>query len=80
MSTHPPKDDPREPLAEAIVFAHEFESRAIETPAGVSVAERTALERTAALTSAACASSEPLPVNFSCCRPFALIWLRFCAN
>ena len=78
MSTHTPKDDPREPLAEAIVFAHEFETRAIETPAGVSVAERTALERTAALASAACASSEPLPARLQ--QSLAAAALSFCAE
>lgn len=78
MSTHVPNDDPREPLAEAIVFAHEFESRTIETPSGVSVAERTALERAAALASAACASSDPMPPRLQ--QSLAAAGLAFCAE
>lgn len=78
MSPHAPHDDPREALAEAIVFAHESDPRAIETPTGVTTAERAALEHTAALASAACASNEPLPPRLQ--QSLAAAALSYCAE
>lgn len=80
MNHHAQNDDPREVLAEAIVFAHEAES-ATTTASGagsVSNNERRALERTAALASAACAIRDPLPLRLQ--QSLAAAGLAFCAE
>lgn len=78
MNHHPQNDDPREVLAEAIVFAHEPEAATPSAASGVSNAERRALERTAALASAACALQEPLPLRLQ--QSLAAAGLAFCAE
>lgn len=81
MNHHAQNDDPREVLAEAIVFAHEPEATtaaAGSTTNGVSNAERRALERAAALASAACAAPEPLPMRLQ--QSLAAAGLAFCAE
>lgn len=81
MNHHAQNDDPREVLAEAIVFAHEAEAATASTSTGtngVSNAERRALERIAALASAACASPEPLPLRLQ--QSLAAAGLAFCAE
>ena len=81
MNHHSQNDDPREVLAEAIVFAHEPEAATASAPSstnGVSKAERRALERAAALASAACAAPEPLPMRLQ--QSLAAAGLAFCAE
>lgn len=82
MNHHAQNDDPREVLAEAIVFAHEAETASTATSgvatAGVSSNERRALERTAALASAACAIRDPLPLRLQ--QSLAAAGLAFCAE
>lgn len=81
MNHHAQNDDPREVLAEAIVFAHEADAATASPGAaanGVSNAERRALERTAALASAACAAPEALPLRLQ--QSLAAAGLAFCAE
>jgi hypothetical protein len=78
VNHHSQNDDPREVLAEAIVFAHEPEAPTPSAASGVSNAERRALERTAALASAACALQEPLPLRLQ--QSLAAAGLAFCAE
>lgn len=78
MNNQAPNDDPREVLAEAIVFAHEGDAATQPPTSRVTAAERTALEQTAALASAACAVLEPLPLRLQ--QSLAAAGLAFCAE
>lgn len=81
MNHHAQNDDPREVLAEAIVFAHEADAATASPGAatnGVPNAERRALERTAALASAACAAPAALPLRLQ--QSLAAAGLAFCAE
>ena len=81
MNHRAQNDDPRELVVEAIVFAHEADAATASPGAatnGVSNAERRALERTAALASAACAQPQPLPLRLQ--QSLAAAGLAFCAE